>query len=76
VRSSSMELFSYKFTDLFDFSSPSMEMWLAPTELSDFSIVARQMLAAHPELVDKGMCVAVYNSGGLPVSGVPLGTVH
>jgi hypothetical protein len=71
-----MELFSYKFTDLFDFSSPSMEMWLAPTELSDSSILARQMLAAHPVLVDKGMCVAVYNSGGLPVSGVPLGTVH
>jgi len=27
-----MELFSYKFTDLLDFSSPSMEMLLAPAE--------------------------------------------
>jgi hypothetical protein len=34
------------------------------------------MLAAHPDLIDKGICVAVYNSGGIPVSMVPLGTVH
>jgi hypothetical protein len=30
-----MELFSYKFTDLLDFSSPSMEMLLAPAEILD-----------------------------------------
>jgi hypothetical protein len=72
-----MELFSYKFTDLLGFSSPSMEMWLAPAELLEFvSTVAQEMLAAQPGLVDKGICVAVYNSGGTAVSMVPLGTVH
>lgn len=72
-----MERFSYKFTDLLDFSSPSMEMWLAPTELLDFAdIVAQDMLAANPDLLGKGICVAIYNSGGCPVSMVPLGTVH
>ena len=55
-----MELFRYKFTDLFDYSSPSMEMWLAPTELLKFAnIIAQHMLAAHPNLIDKGICVAV-----------------
>jgi hypothetical protein len=67
-----MELFRYKFTDLFDYSSPSMEMWLAPTELLEFAnIIAQHMLAAHPDLIDKGICVTVY-----PVSMVPLDTVH
>jgi hypothetical protein len=57
--------------------SPSLEMWLAPTELLEFaSIVAQHMLAAHPDLIDKGICIAVYNSGGIAVSMVPLGTVH
>jgi hypothetical protein len=77
TRSHIMERFSYKFTDLLDFNSPSMEMWLAPFELFEFaSIVAREMLAANPDLVDKGICVAIYNSGGTPVSMVPVGTVH
>jgi hypothetical protein len=31
------ELFSYKFTDLLDFSSPSMEMLLAPAEILEFA---------------------------------------
>jgi hypothetical protein len=54
-RSSHMERFSYKFTDLLDFSSPSMEMWLAPAELLEFaSTVAQEMLVAQPGLVDKG----------------------
>jgi hypothetical protein len=54
-----------------------MEMWLAPAELLEFaSTVAQEMLAAQPGLVDKGICVAVYDSGGTAVSMVPLGTVH
>jgi hypothetical protein len=72
-----MERFTYKFTDLFAFSSPSMEMWLAPTELMQFAgIVALDMLGAHPDLIDKGLCVAVYNADGAAVSVVPVGTVH
>jgi hypothetical protein len=72
-----MERFRYQFTDLFDYNYPSMEMWLAPTELLEFgNIVAQHMRTAYPDLVDKGICVAVYNSGGIPISMVPLGTVH
>ena len=60
-----------------DFSSPSMEMWLAPHELYQFaSVVAREMLSAVPGLVHKGMCVAVYDVDGAAVSMAPLDTVH
>jgi hypothetical protein len=72
-----MERFSYEFTDLFNFSSPSMETLLAPAEIVEFaSTLAEHMLAAQPDLADKGICVAVYNSGGTAVSVVPVGTVH
>lgn len=72
-----MECYTYNFTDLLAFTSPSMEMWLAPGELIQFaSVVAQDMLSAHPDLVDKGMCVAVYNAAGTPVSIVPVGMVH
>jgi hypothetical protein len=72
-----MERYSYEFTDLFNFSSPSMDMLLAPAEIVEFaSTLAEHMLAARPDLADKGICVAVFNSGGTAVSVVPLGTVH
>jgi hypothetical protein len=72
-----MEPFTYKFTDLLNFSSPSMDLLPAPAEILEFaSTLAQQMLAAQPDLVDKGICVAVYDSGGTAVSMVPLGTTQ
>ena len=72
-----MQLFTYNFTNFIDFSSPSMEMWLAPHELYQFaSVVAREMLSAVPGLVHKGMCVAIYDVDGAAVSMAPLDTVH
>ena len=40
------------------------------------SVVAQEMLFAQPYLVDKGMCVAIYDGDGAAVSMAPLGTVH
>jgi hypothetical protein len=74
VRSSNVELFRYKSTDLFDFSFPQHGD-VAGTELLEFASIVH-MLAAHPDLIDKGICIAVYNSGGIAVSMVPLGTMH
>ncbi len=72
-----MRLFAYHFTDFADFSSPSMEMWLAPHELRQFaSVVAQEMLFAEPDLVDKSLCVAVYDGNGAAVSVAPLVIVH
>ena len=54
-----------------------METWLAPHELYQFArVVAQEMLFAQPNLVHKGMCVAIYDGDGAAVSVAPLGTVH
>jgi hypothetical protein len=72
-----MQLFTYNFTNFSDFSSPSLETWLAPHELYQFAkVVAQEMLFAQPDLVHKGMCVAIYNGEGAAVSLAPLDTVH
>ena len=72
-----MQLFTYNFTNFLDYSSPSMEMWLAPHELSQFaSVIAQDMISAVPSLVHKGMCVAVYDGDGVAVSMAPLDAVH
>ena len=72
-----MQLFTYNFTNFIDFNSPSMEMWLAPHELRQFaSVIAQEMLFAVPDLIHKGMCVAIYDGDGAAVSMAPLDTVH
>jgi hypothetical protein len=72
-----MQLFTYNFTDFIGFNSPSMEMRLAPHELYEFaSVVAQEMLSAEPDLIHKGMCVAIYDGHGAAVSIAPLDTVH
>jgi hypothetical protein len=76
-RSSPMPPFTYNFTDFVEFTSPSMEMLLAPHELFQFAgVVAQEMLFAVPDLVHKGLCVAIYDVNGTAVSIAPLGTVH
>ena len=72
-----MQLFTYNFTNFVDFSSPSMEMWLTPSELSQFAkVIAREMLFAEPDLIHKGMCVVIHDGAGAAVSLAPLDTVH
>lgn len=72
-----MQLFTYIFTDFIGFRTPGTEMWLAPHELSEFaSLLAREMLSTVPDLVHKGMCVAIYDGDGATVSLAPLDTVH
>jgi hypothetical protein len=40
------------------------------------SRVAREMLAAVPDLTNKGLCVAVYDEAGQAISYVPLDSLH
>jgi len=57
-----MQLFSYNFTDLASFDSPSREIWIDEDDLSDFAKrAAREMLNAVPDLTNKGVCVAIYD---------------
>jgi hypothetical protein len=72
-----MQLFSYNFTDLTSYNSPSEEVWRAREDLFGFaSRVAREMLAAVPGLTNKGLCVAVYDEAGQAISYVPLDSLH
>jgi hypothetical protein len=72
-----MQLFSYIFTDLMSFSSPSEQVWIDKDDLFGFaSRVAREMLAAVPDLTNKGMCVAIYDKAGQAISYVPLDSLH
>jgi hypothetical protein len=72
-----MQLFSYNFTDLTTFDSPSKEIWLDEQDLPDFGRrTAREILAAVPDLLHKGLCVGIYDQAGEPISYVPLDTLQ
>ena len=72
-----MQLFSYNFTDLTTFDSPIKEIWLDEEDLSDFGKrTARDILQAVPTLLNKGVCVGIYDEAGDPISYVPLDSLH
>ncbi len=72
-----MQLYTYNFTDLTTFDSPSEEVWIEKEDLSGFAYrVAREILAAVPDLANKGMCIAIYDEEGEVISYVPLDTLH
>lgn len=73
----SMPLFTYIFTDLTSFDSPSKEVWVDTEDLSEFAArVAREIVEAVPDLTNKGMCLAIYDEAGDAISFVPLDTLH
>jgi hypothetical protein len=68
-----MQIFSYIVTDLTDNKSKPIEAALGSLDeaLSYGSLLARQMLAAMPDLNGKGICVTVLNGLGETVSVLP-----
>jgi hypothetical protein len=72
-----MQLFTYHFTDFTSFDSPPEETWIEREDIAGFaSRVAREMLAAVPDLTNKGMCVTIYDEAGKAISYVPLDSIH
>jgi hypothetical protein len=72
-----MRCFTYNFTDLTGFESPSTEIWIDWADLPAFAgRIAREMLDAVPDLTNKGICVGIYDQQGEPISYVPLDTLH
>jgi hypothetical protein len=72
-----MKFFTYNFTDLTSYGSPSTEIWIDWVDLPTFaSRVAREMLDAAPDLTNKGLCVGIYDEEGEAISYVPLDTLH
>jgi hypothetical protein len=72
-----MQLFTYNITDLISFDSPVAEVCLERDELPEFGMqIAREVVTAIPDLILKGMCVAIYDEAGTPISFVPLDTLQ
>lgn len=52
---------------LMTYTSPSLELWLAPHELPHFAtMLVDEMLLARPELAYRGLCVAIYDDALMP----------
>jgi hypothetical protein len=72
-----MQRFSYNFTDLTSFDSPTKAVWLDEQDLPDFGKrTARELLEAIPDLMHKGLCVGIYDEAGEPITYVPLDTLQ
>jgi hypothetical protein len=68
-----MQLFTFSITDLTTFESVPYEEWAEKEDLSEVgNRFARAMLAANPDFRHRGMCLAIYDEAGMPVSVMPL----
>jgi hypothetical protein len=64
-------------TDLTEFDSPPCEEWLERDVVPYYAkLLARDVCRAMPDLLNKGMCIAVYDEAGLVISVVPLDSLH
>jgi hypothetical protein len=72
-----MDLYSYSVTDLADYESPAVDIVLEQDEAAAFgAAIAREMLESIPDLTCRGMCIALYDSKGVPVSLFPLDPIQ
>ena len=72
-----MQLFTVNITDLTEFDSPPCEEWLERDVVPYYAkLLARDVCRAMPDLLNKGMCIAVYDEAGLVISVVPLDSLH
>jgi len=72
-----MERFSYSVSDLADYESEPVTIEMEAEEAIAFAVqMAREVRQSEPLLELKGMCVALFDSKGKPLSIVPLDTVH
>jgi hypothetical protein len=64
-------------TDLVDYESKPVTNELETEEAIAFAVqMAHEMLKLDPRLELNGMCVALFDSKGKPLSIVPLDTLH
>jgi hypothetical protein len=72
-----MDLYSYSVTDLADYESPAVDIVLEHDEAAAFGLViAKEMLESVPGLSCRGMCIALYDSKGVPISLFPLDPIQ
>jgi hypothetical protein len=72
-----MRTFTFNVTDLMSVESPSLEITLDETDVQHFTeTLATDLIDALRGQDLKGLCVALYDETGDPVSIVPLDTVQ
>jgi hypothetical protein len=72
-----MERFTYSITDLDDYESEPVTLELEKEEAIAFAAeMACEVLKSEPRLKLKGMCVALFDDRGDPISIVPLDTLQ
>jgi len=72
-----MQLFTVTITDLATFDSPPCQEWLETEGVPKYmQRLARAVRREMPDLLHRGMCVAMYDSGGNAISIVPLDKVQ
>ena len=72
-----MQMCTYSVTDLTDYESATFEIALDWQDAPAFGArIARELLSALPHLSRKGMCIAVYDSEGDPITIVPLDPIQ
>jgi hypothetical protein len=72
-----MQLFTLNVTDLTEFDSPAWEQWLSTEDLPVVGpALAREVAKSIPALVNRGMCIAIYDKSGIAVALVPLDSVQ
>jgi hypothetical protein len=73
-----MQTFTYSITDLTSYKSETLEVALERKEqaLAFLAHLARELPNRMPDLNRRGLCVAVYDGEGDPISIVPLDPIQ
>lgn len=69
--------FTYSITDLTTYESDALAIELDEREARLFGVrMAQALLTAMPDLTSRGICKAVYDDEGQPISIVPLDPIQ
>jgi len=72
-----MGTFTYAITDLMAYQSEPVQVALDRDEALEFGRqMARELAASDPDLLSKGLCVALRDAEGDAISIVPLDTIQ
>ena len=72
-----MPLFTVTITDLTEFDSAPCEEWLERDAVPKYAKgLANGVRREMPDLLNHGMCIAIYDEEGLVITVAPLDSLH
>lgn len=72
-----MPLFTVTITDLTEFDSEPCEEWLERDTVFKYAkSLAKSVCREMPDLLNHGMCVAIYDEDGSVITIAPLDSLH